>query len=36
MLEKDATRCMNGEANNAIELNEDNSIESEEEVKVVG
>ena len=23
VLEKDATRCMNGEANNAIDLNED-------------
>ena len=36
MLEKDATRCMNGEANHAVDLNEDKSIESKEEVKVVG
>ena len=36
MLEKDATRCMNGEVDDAIDLNEDKSIDTEEEIKVVG
>ena len=36
MLEKDATRCINGEAHDVVNLNEDKSIDMEEEVKVVG
>ena len=36
MLEKDATRCMNGGADDAVDLNEDKSINMDEEVKVVG
>ena len=36
VLEKDATRCKNGEANDVVDLNEDKSIDMENEVKVVG
>ena len=36
VLEKDATRSMNGEADDAIDLNKNKSIDTEEEVKVVG
>ena len=36
MQEKDETRCMNSEANDAPDLNEDKSIDTEQEVKVVG
>ena len=36
MLEKDAIRCMNSEANDVANLNEDKSIDTEQEVKVVG
>ena len=34
--EKDETKCMNSEANDAVDLNEDKSIDTEHEVKVVG
>ena len=36
MQEKDERRCMNIEANDAADLNEDKSIDTEQEVKVVG
>ena len=36
VLKKDATMCMNGEANHAVDLNEDKLIESKKEVKMVG
>ena len=36
VLEKDATKCLNGEADYAVDLNEEKSINTEEEVKVVG
>lgn len=34
--EKDATRCINDEANDAADLNEDKLIDTEEGIKVVG
>ena len=36
MLEKDATRCMNGEAYDMVDLSDDKLNNVEEEVKVVG
>ena len=36
VLEKDVIRCMNDEADDAVDLNEEKSIDTEEEVKVVG
>ena len=36
MLEKDATRCMDGEVDDVVGLNEDKAIDTKEEVKVVG
>ena len=36
MLENDATRCMNSEADDEADLNEDKSIDTEKEVNVVG
>ena len=36
VLMKDATRCMNGEADGAVDLNEDTSIDTEKFVKVIG
>ena len=36
MKENDATRCMNSEAHDAANLNEDKSIDMEHEVNVVG
>ena len=36
MQEKDVTRCMNSEANDAADLNEDKSIDTEQGVKVAG
>ena len=36
VLEKDATRCINSEANDAADLNEDKLIDTKQEVKVVG
>ena len=34
--DKDVTRCMNSKANDAADLNEDKSIDTEQNVKVVG
>ena len=36
MLKKDAIRCVNGEANDMVELNEDKSIDTGDELKVLG
>lgn len=36
MLKKDVTTCMNSEANDVVDLNEDKSIETEQEIKVLG
>jgi hypothetical protein len=36
VLDKDATRCMNSEADDAIDLNEKKSNDRQKEVKVVG
>lgn len=36
VLEKDATRCMNNEADDAAKLNEYKSNDKEKDVKVVG
>ena len=36
MQEKDETKCMNNEANDTTDLNEDKSINTEQEIKVVG
>jgi hypothetical protein len=34
--EKDATKCMNNKANDVVDLNEDESIDTKQRVKVVG
>jgi hypothetical protein len=36
MQEKDVTRCMNNEANDAVDFKVDKSIDTEQGVRVVG